>query len=370
MYLIINEMNSKTISNALLRTIFILVGIAAGFYLLYSISTILLYIIGAYLVSFMAEPIAFFLEKKVRIKPLVAIILSLLSILSIAIGVLLLFIPLILTQSKKLALLDINSLEENYLLFVNSIDNWLKSYKINYTEYIDVQKILDSFNLNFITEVINSIIGSIGNFAMGLFSIFFIAFFLMKDQKLITKNIRYLLPKNQKWRIIISLFKIKNMLGKYVTGLMLQLFLVFIMYLIVLLIFKVEDAFIIAFLGALLNIIPYVGPLIAVVMTAFLTMLSNINQDFNTVILPTTLYVLIGYTIVQIIDNNISQPFIASKSTNSHPLEIFIVLLISGTLLGITGMIVAVPLYTTIKIIVKEFFPTNRFIQVLTATLK
>lgn len=363
-------MNAETLSNALLRTIFILVGIVVGLYLLYSISTILLYIIGAFFVSFIAEPIAVFLEKKVRIKPLVAIILSLLSILTIAIGVLLLFIPLIVTQSKKLALLDINSLEKNYLLFINSMDNWLQSYMINYKEYIDIQKILDSFNFNFITEVINSIIGSLGSFAMALFSIFFIAFFLMKDQKLVTKNIRYVLPKSQKWRIIVSLIKIKNMFGKYVTGLMLQLFLVFIMYLIVLLIFEVENAFIIAFLGALLNIVPYVGPIIAAVMTAFLTMLSTINQDFNTVIVPTTLYVLIGYCIVQLIDNNISQPIIASKSTNSHPLEIFIIILISGTLLGITGMIVAVPLHTTIKVILKEFFPKNKFIQVLTAALK
>jgi len=363
-------MNAITISNALLRTIFILVGITAGIYLLYSISTILLYILIAFLVSFIAEPIIVFLQKRAGIKSLLAISLSLLLLLTTAVGILLLFIPLILTQSKKLALLDINSLKENYLLFVDSIDNWLKSYKINYTEYIDIQKILDSLNLNFISDVINSIIGSIGNFAMALFSIFFIAFFLMKDQKLVTKNIRYLLPKNQKWRLIVSLIKIKNMLGKYATGLILQLFLVFIMYLIVLLIFKVENAFIIAFLGALLNIIPYVGPIIAAIMTAFLTMLSNINQDFNTVIAPTTLYVLIGYCIVQLIDNNISQPIIASKSTNSHPLEIFIVLLISGTLLGITGMIIAVPLYTSIKVVLKEFFPKNKFIQVITANLK
>jgi len=363
-------MNAKTISNALLRTIFILVGIAAAIYIVYSISTILLYILGAFLVSFIAEPIIVFLQKKAGMKPLLATTASLLFIFTTAIGILLLFIPLILTQSKKLALLDVNSIEENYLFFINSIDNWLTSYKINYTEYIDIQKILDSLNLNFISDVINSIIGSIGSFTMALFSIFFIAFFLMKDQKLVTKNIRYLLPKNQKWRLIVSLIKVKNMLGKYATGLMLQLFLVFIMYLIVLLIFKVENAFIIAFLGALLNIIPYVGPLIAAVMTAFLTMLSNINQDFNTVIVPTTLYVLIGYCIVQLIDNNISQPIIASKSTNSHPLEIFIVLLISGTLLGITGMIIAVPLYTSIKVVLKEFFPKNKFIQVITANLK
>lgn len=109
--------------------------------------------------------------------------------------------------------------------------------------------------------------------------------------------------------------------------------------------------------------------IIASIMTAFLTMLSTINQDFNTVIIPTTLYVLIGYIIVQVIDNNISQPMIASKSTNSHPLEIFIVISIAGILMGITGMIIAIPLYTSIKVVLKEFFPKNKLIHILTRNL-
>jgi predicted PurR-regulated permease PerM len=68
-----------------------------------------------------------------------------------------------------------------------------------------------------------------------------------------------------------------------------------------------------------LNIIPYIGPLIASVLAAVLTMLSNLGSDFQTEILPTTIYVLIGL-VCQIIDNNLSQPIIFSKSVSSHPL--------------------------------------------------
>jgi predicted PurR-regulated permease PerM len=204
---------------------------------------------------------------------------------------------------------------------------------------------------------------------MALFSIFFICFFLLKDQKLVTNNLRTVLPDNNRWRILASLLRIKNMLAKYTIGLLLQLLIVFILYLIVLLIFGVENAFIIALLGAILNIIPYIGPIIALVMTAFLTMLGHINEDFQTVVLPTTLYVIIGYFIVQLIDNNFSQPIIFSKSTNSHPLEIFLVTIISGTLLGIVGMIVAIPIYTAAKVVLKEFYPENTFIGILTRSL-
>jgi predicted PurR-regulated permease PerM len=98
-------------------------------------------------------------------------------------------------------------------------------------------------------------------------------------------------------------------------------------------------------------------------------MLSNLGSDFQTVILPTTIYVLIGFWIVQVIDNNLSQPLIFSKSVSSHPLEIFLVILIAGFLSGILGMIIAVPLYTILKVIGKEFFPENKVIQLFTKNI-
>jgi predicted PurR-regulated permease PerM len=144
---------------------------------------------------------------------------------------------------------------------------------------------------------------------------------------------------------------------------------VFILYYVVLLIFGVENALIIAFICAVLNIIPYVGPLISSVLAASLAMIGGIGGDFQTEILPTALYVLIGFYIVQLIDNNISQPLIFSNSTKSHPLEIFLVILTAGFISGILGMIVAVPLYTIIKVVAKEFFPDYKIVQVLTRKL-
>ena len=155
------------------------------------------------------------------------------------------------------------------------------------------------------------------------------------------------------------------MLSKYTIGLLTQLLLVFVMYLIVLLIFGVENAFIIAFLGAILNIIPYVGPIIALVMTAFLTILGHIHEDFQLVVMPTTLYVIIGYFIVQLIDNNVSQPIIFSKSVKSHPLEIFLTIIIGGILFGVTGMILAVPTYTALKVILKAFLAKIELLAII-----
>jgi predicted PurR-regulated permease PerM len=95
-------------------------------------------------------------------------------------------------------------------------------------------------------------------------------------------------------------------------------------------------------------------------------MTSNIGQDFQTEILPTTLYVMIGYLIAQLIDNFGSQPLIFSKTTKSHPLEIFLIIIIGGLLFGIMGMITAVPLYTALKVILKEFLADNKIVKSLT----
>lgn len=101
----------------------------------------------------------------------------------------------------------------------------------------------------------------------------------------------------------------------------------------------------------------------------FLTMTSNLDADFSAVILPKTGYVLIGIIIGQLVDNFFSQPFIFSSSVKSHPLEIFLIIIVAGLLFGVVGMIIAVPGYTAIKVILKEFLSENEMVKRLTKNL-
>ena len=78
------------------------------------------------------------------------------------------------------------------------------------------------------------------------------------------------------------------------------------------------------------------------------------------------MYVLMGYIIAQLVDNFFSQPFIFSKSVKSHPLEIFLVIIIGGLLFGVVGMITAIPLYTALKVILKEFLSENKIVKSIT----
>jgi predicted PurR-regulated permease PerM len=126
---------------------------------------------------------------------------------------------------------------------------------------------------------------------------------------------------------------------------------------------------VIAFLCALLNLIPYVGPMVGGFLMLVLTMSSNLGESFSDVTLPKTLYVMLGFIVGQLVDNFFSQPYIFSKSVKSHPLEIFLVILIAGILFGVAGLIVAIPAYTAIKVVLKEFLSDNKIVKKLTKDL-
>ena len=220
-----------------------------------------------------------------------------------------------------------------------------------------------------IPNFLNAIIGGFGSFSIALFSIIFISFFLLIDSKLLEQGILTFVTDRNEDGTKRSLNEIKNLLSRYFVGLVLQISILFIIYTAILLTFGVNNAVVIAFLCALLNLIPFIGPMIGLVLMVFLTMTSFIGSDFQTVILPKTIFVMFGFLIGQLVDNFFSQPIIFSKSVKSHPLEIFLVISIAGVLFGIIGLIVAIPLYTSIKVILKEFLSNNDIVKKLTKNL-
>lgn len=359
-------MNSNELSKGILKAIASLLGVALFCFLMYKISTVLTYVLISIVFSLIANPIVLFLKNKLKFNNTLAVITTLILFLLFVIGFFIMFVPLIINQGENLSLLNINSLEENYENVVRNLTAYLANYNIDLNKVIDFSNFTSSFNFDFIPNFFNGLINTIGNFGMGIASIFFISFFLLKDRSNFFNTFKTILPKNQKNQILTSIDKITHLLSRYFIGLLIQLLIIFLLNGLVFLIFGVSNAFTIALLCAILNIIPYVGPLIGMFAASVLILISGINGDFMNEAVPTTLYVLIGMFIVQLIDNNVNQPIIFSKSTKSHPLEIFLVILIYGILFGIVGMIIAIPTYTVLKVIGKAFFPKNVIIKVLT----
>ena len=360
---------SRIIATGILRSIAALILTALLLYFLYQIQSVLIYILVSLILTLIGIPVLDFLKKRLKFKHTIATIVVLVIYVLIIFGFVMMFVPLIITQGQNLSLLNTVKIEKNSLELIRQINAFLEQHHIDSKTILDVKNFGPGINFNIIPNFLNSVIGTISNFGMGLGSVLFITFFFLKDKILFLNTAKLLIPDSHEEKILNSIEKINLLLSRYFIGLLIQLFIVFVLYTIVLSVFGIPNVFVIAFLCAILNIIPYIGPLIASILAAILTMLSHLGSDFQSEILPTTLYVSIGFWIVQLIDNNLSQPIIFSKSVSSHPLEIFLVILIAGFSFGILGMIIAVPLYTIIKVICKEFFPDNEFIQLITKNI-
>lgn len=360
-------MNSKTISNGILRALAIILGIGLLLYFLYQIKSVIIYIVIAAVLSLIGRPIIRFLKRKLKFPNTLAVVSTMTLFLGMLFGLISMFIPLIIKQGKNLSLLDINQLEYNIENLINQANEYFASRGIN---ILDQLKSVDIFsNFKAIPNLLNDVIGAVGSLSIGLFSVLFIVFFFMKDSHLLHNGLMVIVPDKTEGRFSASLEKIEDLLSRYFIGLVTQITILFVLYTIILLIFGVDNAVVIAFLCALLNLIPYVGPLIGGTLMLLLTMTSHLDQDFQTVILPKTIYVMIGYVIAQLVDNFFSQPFIFSQSVKSHPLEIFLIIIIGGLLFGVTGMIIAVPTYTALKVILKEFLADNKIVKSLTKDL-
>jgi predicted PurR-regulated permease PerM len=323
----------------------------------------------AAIISLIGRPIVLFLRNKFKFSNLLAASVSLLVLGSLLFGIISLFIPLVIQQGENLSLLNLNELEYKLEKLMNEISLFLNLDPTNIEQYSSLKNFINTDNLGVIPEFLNHLLSLLGSFTIGLFSVTFISFFLLKDSHILENAILVFVNEKSEGRLKKSFEKIKNLLSRYFLGLLLQITILLIMYSIILLLFGIKNAIVIAFLCALLNLIPYIGPLIGAVLMMFLTMTSNLEADFSTVILPKTIYVMIGFFIGQLIDNFFSQPFIFSNSVRSHPLEIFIVILAGGTLMGTTGMIVAIPLYTGLKVIFKAFLSENKIVKSLTQDL-
>lgn len=359
-------MNAKEISKGIVLAVLQLTAMSLLVWLLFQLRTLLLYIVIAGIVSLIGRPIHQFLMQRLRMKGVLATTITLLVLLGTLISIFSLFVPLLIHQGQNLSLLDVDQLKSNVDTLITEISDYFQLDNSFWQQQLAADNLFHNINLAALPELLNQILELLGGFAIGLFSVVFILFFFLKDSFLQERMILTLVNDKISARVEKSIDKTKGLLSRYFLGLLLQISILLVIYSVVLSIFKVENAFIIAFLCALLNLIPYLGPIIGGILMALLTMSSFIGADFSSVILPKTLYVLIGFVFGQLVDNFLSQPFIFSNSVKSHPLEIFIVILASATLMGPIGMIFAIPLYTTLKVIGQEFLSENKIVKSLT----
>jgi predicted PurR-regulated permease PerM len=232
------------------------------------------------------------------------------------------------------------------------------------------------FNPSQISRLFASLIGFFGGFVITILSVFFIAFFFLKEQGLFTRMVSAIVPDNREETVSRTISESTTLLIRYFVGLTIQALTITFIASVTLSLFGYKSALLIAFSFAIFNLIPYIGPLLGNFFGVLIVLSSNINEettganlDFYNMLLPEmfTLVVILG--IVQLIDNFLLQPNIFSKSVKAHPLEIFIVVLMGAKIGGVGGMVLAIPAYTILRVLMKVCFSELSFVRKLTSGL-
>lgn len=337
--------------------------------------SVLVYVIIAFVVSLVGHPLMRLMRRiRIRGKSLPDGLLAIISILLILSAALLFFsqmIPIVAGIIRDASAMNESDLPYNNL--IERFNEWIIGVFPAVGRDFDIvtlllDKIREVVNLSNVSSVIGSVASVIVSIAVGLFSVVFISFFFIKDDKLFSKIVCALVPDRIEGSVQSTLSDINHLLSRYFIGLIIEVAgVILVDYLGLWLVARVraDYAIGIAFIAGVLNVIPYVGPLLGEVIGVILCVVLKYGAGIGLSV-PIWAFALIVFAVMlvaQLIDNFIYQPLIYSTSIKSTPLEIFIVLLMAGRIGGTVGLLVGIPAYTVVRVIAIRFFSHKKAVR-------
>jgi predicted PurR-regulated permease PerM len=365
---------------ASLRNILIFFGILLLLACLWFFRSIVVYILVSGVLSIMGRPLVDLLCK-IRIKKWsfprsLSALITLALLWGIIIMFFVIFVPLIARQIDYFSTIDSEKIVQIISGPINKVESLFRAFNKDITNDLSIQdyivgKVAGVLNINMIQNFIGSLIGILGNVMIAIFSITFISFFFLKDQRLFFESILMWVPDKYVDNVTRALYSIKRLLTRYFIGIVIQSTCIMILITIGMTIAGIDfqQALVMGLILGILNVIPYVGPWIGLFIAIIMGVASHINQDITTVVIPLVTYMIIVEAITHLIDNIVFQPVIFSNSVKAHPLEIFVVVLAAGFAAGIPGMILGIPAYTVMRVFAREFFYNFKAVQKITSGL-
>lgn len=258
------------------------------------------------------------------------------------------FIPKVITQMN---ILTSNLNEEKISTIITQIEGGLKKY----IPFVNTKAIIEQISTTISESLMNSI-NNITNILSSIVSVLalavivpFMTFFLLKDKTAIKKGIINIMPNRYFEVSYWVMKKISDKLTRFVSSWIFDAFMVGFLSAVGLTILGIQNSITIGFIAGVGHLIPYFGPIIGGVPAIIISVIQF--GDFSR--LPS---ILIMFTLVYVIDNGYIQPNVFSKGTDMHPLMIIILILLGSQIMGVFGMLLAVPAATVIKTAAKEIY--------------
>lgn len=360
----------------LARYIIILGALAIAAVLCYFFGSVIAYILIAFVVSLIGQPIVKLLRKiKIKGKSLpdaVLAIITLILIFALLFLLVMQVIPVVTGIVGEASAMNAQETTSGYNI-IDEANVWIIQTIPWVGEDFDgvellMQNITKVINFSNVSVLLGSVASAVISLVVGIFSVVFISFFFMKDETLFGRIVGSLVPDTIEDKVKTTILDIERLLSRYFVGLIVEILGVVILDCLGLwLIARIgfNYALGIAFIAGLLNIIPYVGPLIGEVIGVVLCIIlkygAGIGLGVNIWVFAAIVLAIMLTT--QLVDNFVYQPLIYSTSIKASPLEIFVVLLIAGNIGGVVGMLIAIPTYTVVRVIASRFFYNYKVVQ-------
>lgn len=354
-----------------------LIGVLAtivGLVLAWYFRSIVGYIIISAVLAIVGRPLVR-LMKRVSIKgrtvpDWLASLVTLLVIWGVGVAFFAIFIPLIFDKLTALAQVDFSHMMPSFKEPIARFQAFMDEYFSINVSAISISDTINDyidrfFNPDKLNNFLGSIVSGVANAVIALFSITFITFFFLKDDDMFLRILLAVTPTKYEENIKRAMGSVTSLLTRYFLGILCESTIMMLLVSISLIFcgFVPHNAFFIGLIVGVLNVIPYVGPWLGFGISLLVSMAfvgPGMSITFVAISLAATILA------AQLIDNFILQPLLYSNSVNAHPLEIFIVILMAGQFAGVVGMLLAIPTYTVLRVIGKEFFTNFKLVRKLT----
>ena len=317
----------------------ILIGLYVLISMLYIGQSIIIPLVFAVIFAIVLHPIVTFFVR-MRINRIIAIIITI-------------FLTFIVIASIALLIISqVSQFSQSWPILVDKLTAMLNETITNASGYFDINpekfQISVKKTISELLNISNAMIGqtlvAAGNLLVVLLLIPTYIFIILYYHSLLIEFIHRLFGKDDHSKVTEIVTQTKTVIQQYLVGLGLEAMIVAVLEIAVLLILGIEYAILLGIIGALLNVIPYIGGIVAVALPMMVALATKSTAWY-------AIYVLILYYIIQLIDNNYIVPIIVSSKVKINALFSIIVVFAGNALWGIPGMFISIPILAIIKVV-------------------
>ncbi len=350
---------------------------AAVSFIVWYFSDIVVYILVSAVLAVMGSPLVRWLTRlHVRgrhVPRWSAALVTLMVIWAVAALLCSLFLPLVFNKIHQLAAVDFGAVIDGIGYPIARAQQNLQelfalpasSFSLSAELSAAMRQMVDVDSIN---SLFSSVLELVASSVIAVFSVSFITFFFLKDDGLFYTMVTAVFPDRYRDNITRALDSVTVLLSRYFTGILTESLILMVIITLVMMAFGMRgaDASFIGLIMGVMNVVPYAGPLIGGVLSVVvgvITPIEGMSTGYTVGVIVCSLMMIKG------LDDFVIQPTLYSERVKAHPLEIFLVILVAGSLAGILGMLLAIPSYTVLRVFAKEFFSQFTLVRRLTENI-